>query len=127
MTLTSPPGSQASGLNILSQPVLPANHPLLVDTGISELGEQVAVHGSSWKSDSMVSSPGTREEGQQSTKLQGVCHLIKSARASSAVEMQHARLTPGPKAQMLVTEPQSERQGPSAAPHPATAFHMWGY
>ena len=56
--MTSLLGPQASRLNILSQ---------------------VAVQGSSWKSNSMFPSPGTGEEGQQNTKLQGVCHLIKSA------------------------------------------------
>lgn len=46
--------------------------------GVSELGEQVVVHGTSWKSDNMVPSPRTGEEEQQNTKLQGVCCLIKS-------------------------------------------------
>lgn len=65
-------------MNTPSQLVLPANHPLLVGTGVSDPGEQVAVHGSFWKSDSMVFSPGTTEERQQNPELQGVCCLIKS-------------------------------------------------
>lgn len=76
--VTSPAGPWASRLDILSQLSLPDNHPLLVGTGISELGEQVVVHGTSWKSDNMVPSPRTGEEEQQNTKLQGVCCLIKS-------------------------------------------------
>lgn len=85
------------------------------------------MHGSSWKFDSMVFSRETREEGQQNSKLQGVRRLIKSVPVSSTMEMLHARLTPGPKAQMSVTEPQSECQVLSAVPHPASGFHMWGY
>lgn len=52
-------------------------HPLPVHPAC-QLGEQVAVRGSSWKSDSMVSSPGIGDEGQENTKLQGACCLIKS-------------------------------------------------
>ena len=39
--------------------------------------------------------------------------------------MQHTRLTPRPRAQILVTEPQSELQRLSTAPHSNTAFHTW--
>lgn len=44
----------------------------------------------------------------------------------SATGMQHTRLTPGPEAQILVTEPQSELQRLPAAPHSSTTFHTWG-
>lgn len=41
----------------------------------------------------------------------------------STVELQHAGLTPGLEAQMLVTELQSERQGLSVTPLLTTSFH----
>lgn len=76
--MTCPAGPWAFTLNSLFQFTLLASHPLLTGPEISELEEQVAVHGSSWKSDSMVPSPRAREQEQQNTKLQGVCCLIKS-------------------------------------------------
>lgn len=43
----------------------------------------------------------------------------------SAVATEHTRLTPGPGAQVLVIEPQSELPRRSAAPHSNTAFYTW--
>jgi hypothetical protein len=58
----------------LNMPFLPACLP----SPPKAQGGQVAVPGSSWKSDSIVPSPGTGEDGWRDTKLQGVCCLIKS-------------------------------------------------
>lgn len=124
--VTSPAGPWASRLDILSQLSLPDNHPFPAGTGISELGEQVVVHGTSWKSDNMVPSPRTGEEEQQNTKLQGVCCLIKSVYCvqyyGDATRQAHSWAW-GPDVSL---KSQSELQVLSAAPPPTTSFHTWG-
>lgn len=83
----------------------PACSPLLVGTGIPELGEQVVVHGSSWNLTawSLAQGPGKRNGRTLNYKV--FAALFNQCTECSRVEKQHAPLTAGPEAQMLVTEP----------------------
>lgn len=113
---------------MLSQPAQPAHPPLLIGTGINELGEQVAVlcvahHGNltAWSSAQRL---GRRDSSVLNCRVSAV--RLDQCTVCSAAEIQHARLTPGLQAQLLVTELQPELPGPSAAPHSTTSSHALG-
>lgn len=114
---------------MLSQPAQPAHPPLLIGTGISELGEQVAVlcvahHGNltAWFSAQRL---GRGDSSVLNCRVSAV--RLDQRTVCSAAEIQHARLTPGLQAQMLVTELQPELHRLSAAPHSTTSSHELGF